>query len=268
MVEPAALYLGHLRHRRFGPRPHAFTYPLFMAYVDIDRIAEAMAATRVTAYNRFHWAAFHERDHLGDPRRPLRERLAESAEAAGLALPPGPIRLLTHLRYLGHNFNPISFYYCHDAAGRLAAVMGEVHSTFGEERCYWIDAGAAAVSGAGALRQRMPKTMHVSPFMPMSMDYEFVLTPPDRSLVAHMNTYARGNDTPAFDATLTLTRQPWRTSTLLSALARQPAMTVSVIAAIHWEALRLWLKGVPHFDPPAHPAGDEARRDWQTETRG
>jgi DUF1365 family protein len=267
MVEPAALYVGHLRHRRFGPRHHAFTYPLFMAYVDIDRIPAAMRATPLTAYNRFHWAAFHERDHVGDPARPLRERVAESAAAAGVALPPGPVYLLTHLRYLGHNFNPISFYYCHDTAGRLAAVMGEVHSTFGEERCYWIDARAAGASHTGALRQRMAKTMHVSPFMPMAMDYEFVLTPPEQSLVAHMNTYLSGASSPAFDATLTLTRRPWRTATVARALATFPAMTLGVVAAIHWEALRLWLKGVPHFDPPSHPARDEARSTCQTETR-
>jgi uncharacterized protein len=267
MVGGPALYTGQLRHRRFRPRPHAFTYNLFMAMVDIDHVAEQMTVSRLTSYNRFNWASFDDRDHLGDPRRPLRERLAESAAAAGLTLPRGPIYLLTHLRYLGHNFNPISFYYCYDERHVLRAVLNEVNSTFGEQRCYWIDATRAR-RAANGLHHRTAKTMHVSPFMTMAVDYEFVLTEPGESLVAHMNTFAHDTDTPRpyFDATLTLERREWSAANVRRALARHPLMTAKVVAAIHWQALRLWLKGVPHYaPPPQHPDAGSGRSTVSTE---
>ena len=258
MVGGPALYTGQLRHRRVLPTPHAFTYDLFMAMVDIDHVAEQMGVSRFTSYNRFNWASFDERDHLGDPRRPLRERLAESATAAGLTLPTGPIYLLTHLRYLGYNFNPISIYYCYDRQHQLRAILNEVNSTFGEQRCYWIDA-TDANRGSNGLRHRTAKTMHVSPFMSMDVDYEFVLTEPGDSLVAHMNTFAHGAETPQpyFDATLTLTRRPWSAAEVHRALLRHPVMTAKVVAAIHWQALRLWLKGVPHYAPPGKTGTEE-----------
>lgn len=268
MVGGPALYTGQLRHRRFLPTPHAFTYDLFMAMVDIDQLPEQMRVSRVTSYNRWNWASFDERDHLGDPRRPLRERLTDSAAAAGLTLPDGPIYLLTHLRYLGYSFNPISFYYCYDRQHQLRAVLNEVNSTFGEQRCYWIDATGDARTANG-LRHRTAKTMHVSPFMSMDVDYEFVLTEPGDALVAHMNTFAHTGDTvrPYFDATLTLTREPWSARAIRRALRRHPMMTAKVIAAIHWEALRLWLKGVPHYDPPPSlPDAGSDRRTVSTET--
>lgn len=253
-----ALYTGTLRHRRYRPRPHTFTYDLFMALIDIDNVDVQMATSRWTSCNQFNWASFDDRDHVGGAGRPLRERLAEDAARAGLRLPNGPIYLLTHLRYLGYAFNPISFYYCYDESHTLRAVMNEVNSTFGEQRCYWIDADRAPRVGHG-LRHRTAKTLHVSPFMPMDIDWEFVLTEPGESLVAHMNAFQRSEptDRPQFDATLTLTRRPWTPTEIRRALVRQPVMTAKVIAAIHWEALRLWLKGVPYHDPPTRDAASE-----------
>ena len=252
VVAAPALYTGRLRHRRFRPRPHEFSYNLFMVLVDVDRVAEQMAVSRLTSVNRFNWAAFDDRDHLGEAGRPLRERLAIDAAKSGLALPDGPIHLLTHLRYLGYAFNPISFYYCYTAAGELELVAGEVSNTFGDQRTYWLDRRGAP---GRPFQARAVKTMHVSPFMGMDVDYEFILTPPGPSLVAHMNTFARDDSagTPFFDATLTLERRPWRAAEIHRALARHPWMTAKVIGAIHWEALRLWLKGVP-----VHPHPDES----------
>src|SRR5215470_17436151 len=115
----SALYVGRLRHRRFSPRPHAFSYPLFMAFLDIDRLGELMRVSPLAAYNHFAWASYAERDHFGDPAKPLRARLGEDAARQGVVLPDGQIFLLTHLRYLGYVFNPVSFYYCYDRAGAL-----------------------------------------------------------------------------------------------------------------------------------------------------
>jgi len=261
-IPEAGLYTGTLRHRRFRPRKHEFTYKLFMAWLDIDRIPELMAQSPWTSYNRFNWASFEERDHFGDPRISLRERVAQDARAHGVPLPDGPIFLLTHLRYLGYCFNPISFYFCYDQSGRVDTVLAEVNSTFGESRNYWLwpqnrQPSANALSyqlSNKALRYRCPKTMHVSPFMDMNLDYEFALTEPGDKLVAQMNTIERGSafdSQPFFDATLALERQEWNSRNLRGVLLRHPWMTAKVIGAIHWQALRLFLKRVPVFTHPA-----------------
>jgi DUF1365 family protein len=263
MIPEAGLYTGTLRHRRFRPREHQFTYKLFMAWLDIDRIPELMAKSPWTSYNRFNWASFEERDHFGDPRLPLRERVAQDARTHGVPLPTGPIFLLTHLRYLGYCFNPISFYFCYGHRGHLDTILAEVNSTFGESRNYWLwpknrQSSANALdpkSSATALRYRCPKTMHVSPFMAMNLDYEFALTEPGEKLVAHMNTIEHGpafdSFKPFFDATLALDREPWTARSLGRVLLRHPWMTAKVIGAIHWEALRLLLKRVPVYTHPA-----------------
>jgi len=253
MIPTPGLYTGTLRHRRFSPRQHGFRYGLFMAWLDIDRIPELMARSRWTSYNRFNWASFHERDHLGDASRPLRERLERDAQSRGVTLPDGPVYLLTHLRYFGYCFNPISLYFCYDRAHALRMVLAEVNNTFGEQQTYWLT-DADRLNAPGSFRYRRPKAMHVSPFMAMDLDYEFVLTLPADTLIVHMATRPSGSDgavPPFFDATLTLDHQPWAAGTLRRALLRHPWMTLKVITAIHWEALRLYLKRVPVFTHPA-----------------
>jgi len=253
-IPEAGLYTGTLRHRRFLPRQHEFTYTLFMAWLDIDRIPELMAKSPWTSYNRFNWASFHDRDHFGDARLSLRQRVTQDARLHGIAMPDGPIFLLTHLRYLGYCFNPISFYFCYTRAGALDTVLAEVHSTFGESRNYWLSPHNRQAS-PNALHYRCHKAMHVSPFMDMNLDYEFVLTEPAEELVAHMNTIQRSaagdSPRPFFDATLALQREPWTARNLGRILLLHPWMTVKVIGAIHWEALRLFFKRVPVFTHPA-----------------
>jgi DUF1365 family protein len=268
----SAIYTGVLRHRRFRPVGHEFRYELFMAFLDIDRIPEVMSRSLFSSYNRFNWASFNDRDHFGDPRLGLRERLTRDAAAQGVPLPEGPIFLLTNLRYLGYNFNPISFYYCFDHGGGLPAILAEVNSTFGESHNYWLSAhnsieSAGCTGAAGAphgLRFRCAKKMHVSPFMPMDLNYDFVLTAPGERLVAHMTTLDQEPTAAGilaagtlFDATLTLERRPWTAGSLRGALMRHPWMTAKVIGGIHWEALRLYLKGAPVYTHPA--AIDDSR---------
>ena len=242
-----ALYVGTIRHRRLEPARHEFTYPLFMAFLDVDRIPELMRVSPLAGYGRFAWASFHEADHFGDPALPLRRRLREDAEAHGVRLPDGPIYLLTHLRYLGYVFNPISIYYCYERSGALGAVLAEVNSTFGESRNYWLSESSRVAPGDPDTH-RCGKAMHVSPFMPMDLDYRFVLPPPGGELVAHMDTLSGGRR--FFDATLRLSRRPWSAASLHRALLRFPCVTLKVIAAIHFQALRLWLKRTPFY---AHP---------------
>jgi DUF1365 family protein len=195
--------------------------------------------SRVTSHNRWNWASFDDRDHLGDSTRPLRERLAIDAARHEVDLPDGRIFLLTHLRYLGYCFNPVSFFYCFDAAERLRVVLAEVHNTFGGSHTYWLRPDPAART----FRAAAAKSLYVSPFMPVDLDYAFALTPPAGRLVAHMQTIREG--AVLFDATLSLERRPWNATEIRRALLRYPVMTAHVMAGIHWQALQLWWKGVP-----------------------
>lgn len=256
------VYVGTIRHRRTAPLGHAFTYPLFMVLLDIDRIPELMRASRFTSYNRWNWASFHDADHFGEPSRPLRERLALEAAARGLALPSGPIYLLTHLRYLGYCFNPVSFYYCYDTSAQLRLVLAEVNNTFGGRHNYWLEPDDAVAAGEGVLPDRLSqrlyraaaaKAFYVSPFMPPDMSYAFELSPPGDQLAVRMSLErASGAETRhAFEASLDLTFRPWTPRAIVQALARFPAMTALVTAGIHWEALKLWWKGLPIVPRPS-----------------
>jgi hypothetical protein len=244
----SALYSGMLTHRRYKPRRHQFTYSLFMAFLDIDRIPELMRVSPFSSYNRWNWAAFDERDHFGDSSLSLRARLAADARASGVSLPNGPILLLTHLRYLGYSFNPVSFYYCYDRRCELQTILAEVNNTFGESRNYWLSP-ANELPAKNAMRYSDRKMLHVSPFMPMELDYAFTFTPPGPWLIAHMRTLDGGRS--IFDATLKLERREWCAGELHRSLLAHPWMTAKVIGAIHWEALKLYLKKVPVFTHPA-----------------
>jgi DUF1365 family protein len=257
MVTPAGpqppssgLYVGAVRHRRLKPKAHAFTYPLFMALLDVDQLDALMEISPFLSRNRFNWASFDDRDHLGDPARPLRDRYRESAEAAGFRFPEGRVLLLTHLRYWGYCFNPVCFLYAYDPDGRLALLGAEVMNTPWKERVlYWMDpASPRARAGQGAWSFDTPKTMHVSPFMPMALRYRWAFTAPGEDLAVHM-ALSEGEDL-VFDADLDLARREWDAPSLHRTLLRYPWMTLKVIAAIHWEALWLWIKRVPVYTHP------------------
>jgi hypothetical protein len=258
----SALYHGWLDHWRLAPRRHAFRYRLFMAYLDLAELDQVFRGRWLwsTRPNRgLALARFDRRDHLGDPAQPLDEAVrALVAERTGQR-PAGPIRLLTHLRYFGYVFNPVSFYYCFDAADRtLEAVVAEVNNTpWGERHCYVL---RPETPGAGRLRARSVKAMHVSPFHPMGLRYDWQLHTPGEALAVHMalrtTDAADADGAPVFGATLALQRVPITGTALAGMLLRFPWMTAKVIAAIHWEALRLWLKRVPIHD---HPARSKAK---------
>ena len=233
----SALYVGWVRHRRHAPRAHSFRYPLFMAYLDLAELGEVFKGRWLWSTRRAAVARFAREDHLGDPRVPLDEAVRELVEAKSGRRPRGPIRLLTHLRYFGYVFNPVSFYYCYDAAGkRVETIVAEVNNTpWGERCCYVLD----------DLADETEKAMHVSPFMPMDLRYAWRFAAPGTHLGVHMRLTRK--DETVFDATLALRREPIANGVLL----RFPLMTAKVIAAIHWEALRLWLKRVPFHTHPA-----------------
>ena len=236
----SGLFVGTLRHRRFTPVAHAFTYPLFMALLDIDRVPELMRVSAVTSYNRWNWASFDDRDHLGDPARALRERLAVDAARHGIDLPDGPhlpadapavSRLLLQPRLVLLLLRSRGA-----AAGRPR--RGEQHL-----RRSRTTTGCGPIRHRRTFRAAAAKSLYVSPFMPVDLDYAFAFTPPAGRLVAHMETVKAGSV--CFDATLSLERRPWSAAEIRRALVRYPAMTAHVMAGIHWQALKLWWKGVP-----------------------
>ena len=259
----SALYTGWVSHRRRAPRVHAFRYPLFMVWLDLAELGEVFRGRWFWGAERRALAAFRRADHLGDPQRPLADCVRELVAQRTGQRPRGPIRLLTHLRYFGYCFNPVSFYYCYDAADHdLQAVVAEVNNTpWGERHCYVLDAAQARARGMtpGADTEGRPpvvrrwhsdKQLHVSPFMPMDMQYDWQLSTPAARLLVHMNCTRAA--APLFAATLALRRRPISGWTLAATLLRYPWMSARVITAIHWQALRLWLKRVPYHE---HPSG-------------
>ena len=232
----SCLYVGTVRHRRFQPRAHAFRYSLFMVYLDLDELDTAFAGRWLWSARRPAVARFAREDHLGDPALPLADEVRALVERRTGRRPAGPVRLLTHLRYLGYVFNPVSFYYCHDAAGdKVETVVAEVSNTpWGERHCYVVPTSAST-----------EKAMHVSPFMPMDLRYHWRFGAPGEGLGVRMALERAGER--VFDASLALVRRPITNAALL----RFPLMTAKVIAAIHWEALRLGLKRVPFHTHPA-----------------
>jgi uncharacterized protein len=249
----AALYLGWVRHRRFLPKAHAFRYPLFLAWLDIDRMDSVAARTALFSVDCFNVLAFHEADYLpGWQGRTLRERLSADAALAGRLLPEGRIYLLTNLRTLGMGFNPVSYYYAFDAEDRLAMVIAEVTNTPWKERVtYWMDL-AEGTRGEDAVSFEVAKAMHVSPFNPMALRYRWTFTQPRESLTVRMALFEA--DAFFFDVDLELERRPWSSSELARTLFRFPFMTLQVVLAIHWEALCLWIKRVPVHTHPKKAA--------------
>jgi DUF1365 family protein len=164
--------------------------------------------------------------------------------------PSGPIRLLTHLRQFGYNFNPVSFYYVYDATGReLETVVAEITNTPWDERhSYVLSVAKAERVGAKVLRWQFDKRFHVSPFLPMDMRYDWRFTAPAESLDVHMENWRERRCD--FDSTLTLRRLPLTSGSLARALASFPLMTLKVSWLIYWQALRLWWKRTPFFVHP------------------
>ncbi len=255
MSQASCIYEGHVRHRRFNPVQNQFRYRVFLMYLDLAELPTVFQGRWLWSADTVNLAYFRRRDHLGDPHvsldRAVRDLVAEKTGAR----PAGPICLLTHLRYFGYCFNPVSFYYCYDSSGaEVEAIVAEVHNTpWGDEHCYILPEAANKSTTPGFKRFEHPKAMHVSPFMPMEIWYDWRFKDPGESLTVHFMNYLEGAR--VFDATLTLKRQEITPHTLARLLLAYSPMTLKVITMIHWQALRLWLKGATFY---VHP---QKRRD-------
>ncbi len=249
----SGLYEGTVRHRRFGAVEREFTNELFMTYLDLDELPEVLDAARLWSARRPAPAWFRRADFLGEESVPLADAARDLVQERTGARPEGPVRLLAHVRQLGHCFNPVSFLYCFGSGGeRLEAVVAEVTNTpWGERHSYVLRADPERPAGR-VVREGFEKAMHVSPFMGMDHRYDIRLTEPGQELVVHIESHQR--EDVAFDATLSMRRREISGPALDRALLRHPGMSLRVLAGIYAQAVRLKLRGAPVFGHPGPPA--------------
>ncbi len=244
----SGLYGGLVHHARFRPRRHRLRYAIFMLLLDLDELPALDRGLKLFGVERFRLIGFSGRDHLGRSPVGLKTQVETHLRAAGITT-GGPVRLLCMPRILGGSFNPLSVYFCHDVEGDLSAVLYEVSNTFGERHSYLIP-----VTGGGPIEQGCDKTFYVSPFMDMDLTYAFKIVPPGERVSVTIEV----SDTtgPLLVASFAGVRQDLTDRALWRAWLGHPLMTLGVIWAIHWEALKIWLKGEhlrPRPKPPTRP---------------
>ncbi|HEU4944519.1 MAG TPA: DUF1365 domain-containing protein [Solirubrobacterales bacterium] len=269
-MSASAVYEGWIRHRRFDPVEHSFRYRLFLMYLDLDELPDALDPFPLFSARRRAPARFCRTDFMGDPSRPLAECARDAVESQTGHRPAGPVRLLANLRYLGHAFNPVSFYYCFDESGeRVDAIVADVNNIpWGERHPYVLARGTRR---GAVLTDELDKALHVSPLMGMDQTYAFRASEPGERLSVHIESrpvqravrpspgenVSPAGDDKAFDATLSLRRHELSRVLLTRMLARYPAMSLQVVAKIYTQSLRLKLKGARYFP---HPEGRRPKR--------
>lgn len=251
-VEPplhSAIYEGAVRHRRLSPRAHCFEYRMCQLYLDLDEIDRVFAHRWLWSSQRRNLAEFRRSDYLGGASVPIADAVRDVVEQRTGTRPDGPIRLLTHLRYAGYIFNPVSLYYCYAADSRtLTAIVAEITNTPWKERHAYVLPMATGLRRGNAWEWELAKTFHVSPFVGMQREYEWRFTAPGDDLRVRMDVLCGGER--ELEAYLNLRRRPITPRNLARVLWRFPLMTAQVIGAIHWQALKLWLKRTPVHDHP------------------
>jgi uncharacterized protein len=236
----SAIYTGAVAHNR--PGKHRLRYRVFMLALDLDELDALDARLKLFAHNRGALLALFDRDHADRTEAPLKPQVEAKLREAGIGWDGGRIVLLTMPRLFNYVFNPISVYFCTRRDGTLAALVHEVSNTFGERHFYVLPANT---SQSGAIAQSCDKEFFVSPFLEMGMRYDFRVVPPGERAVVAM-TVKRGDET-ALTASFAGERRALTDANLLRAWAGNPLMTLKVIAGIHWEALKMWTKGIRYL---------------------
>jgi uncharacterized protein len=245
MTVRSAIYVGSVMHRRLRPRRHHFRYRAFWLLLDLEELAELSRQLRWFSHNRSNLFSLYDTGHGDGSTTPLRTQIERQVIEAGIDLSGGRIQLLCMPHTFGYCFNPLSIFFCHRASGELAAIVYQVHNTFAERHSYIIP-----VEGVGKeLRQRCRKLFYVSPFMDMDLHYDFRVVGPDKRI--RVGICASRDNRPVLNAVLTGVREPLTDRNLIRLCIRMPAVTLKVIAAIHWEALKLWTKRIGFRRRPA-----------------
>lgn len=251
----SAIYTGTLRHRRFHPKQHAFSYQSTLFYIDLDELPELFSDVRGWSLEGRGLGRFCRADYLGDPAIPLKQAVQQETMRLLGDCPTGPVRMLTNLRIWGFCFNPVTFYYLFDEQGeRPRAILAQVNNTpWNERHCYAMHCDSAN----GKVHTAFDKQFHVSPFNPLAMRYHWVSTSPSEHLLVHMENHSTPTDSSDailhMDATLTLSREAWAGRALRKILWIQPWLAIKVPVAIYWQALKLLLKRVPVYNHTSSP---------------
>ena len=264
---PAAaglLYPGKVMHARLKPFGHRFVYSVFSLLVDIDRLQELDRLSRFLAVNRPGLASFNESDHVERKGETIRQFADRLLADAGLREPAARILLLAYPRIFGYVFNPISVYFAYHAEGDLLALTYAVRNTFGQRHTYVAPIRPGDISPAG-VRQTRTKIFHVSPFVEMGARYHFRILPPGKTVRLRIHETAGGE--PLLSATFNGDATPVNDTNLALCLARFPFMTLKVVAGIHWEALKLWLKGAKFRRSPPPPGSRQLSRRGSSRSR-
>lgn len=231
-----AIYDSTVRHVRRKDQDYRFSHPIYLWLVDLD------AMPRLPVWLR-PFAGFRSRDHLGDADRTIRENVDAYLALHGVDLRGGRVLMLAHARVLGHVFNPISVFWCHDRDGTLACVIAEVHNTYGERHCYLLHPDADG-------RATAEKDFYVSPFMTVDGQYSMLLREPSDRLAVSITL--RQNDKIALTATLVGCRRPATTAEVLRTVLRRPLVTQRTSALIRRHGIALWLRRLPVVPRPTH----------------
>ncbi len=247
-AQRSALYFGTVAHQRLRPRRHALGYRMFSALIDLGELPTLTQSCRLFSHNRFNVFSFYDRDHGGGGAA-LRPWVEAQLAEAGITLgAQGSIELLSSPRMFGYAFNPLTVYFCWENPGQLAAILYEVNNTFGQRHTYVITAGLGADR---LVRQSCSKRFYVSPFLEMAMTYHFRIMPPAQTTAITIAAHDR--DGPVLLASFCGQRRSLTDASLMKALLLFPLATFKVVAAIHWQALKLFLKGVPLVKRPPAP---------------